>query len=145
MSDNKKKSTDDLLEELKKKSTNLDEYISSNAESLIEISLREYWEGLYQKSGKTKADVINNADISYIYFYEILQGKKSPTKDKIIRLILAMELPLEDCQNALRFCNQAMLYPRIKRDSILIYAITNRMTVYETQALLKKAGEEELK
>ncbi len=140
-----RKQTDELLNELKQKNIDIQEYINNNENSFIEINLKTMWEELFKKCGKTKSDIINNADISYIYFYEIMQGKKVPTKDKIIRLILAMELSLEDCQTALKYCNHSQLYPRIKRDSLLIYAIENKLNLYDTYELLTANGEEELK
>ena len=145
MTDLVRKKTDELLEELKSKSIDIQDYIDSNEESFIEINLRNLWEEFLEKCQKNKSDIINNADISYIYFYEILQGKKVPTKDKIIRLILAMELSNEDCQKALKYCNHSQLYPRFKRDSLIIYAIQNKFSIYELQELLNKNGEQELK
>ena len=140
-----RKQTDELLNELKQKNIDIQDYINHNENSFIEINLRTMWEELFKKSNKSKSDIINNADISYIYFYEILQGKKIPTKDKIVRLILAMELSLDDCQMALKYCNHAQLYPRIKRDSLIIYAIENKLNLYDLQELLNANGEQELK
>lgn len=144
MTEQLKKKTDELLAELKLKNLDIQEYIDQNENSFIEVSLKEFWSELLERSGKSKSNIINAADISYIYFYEIIQGKKVPKKDKIIRLILAMELELDDVQNALRYCNQSPLYPRIKRDSLLIYAIENHYSIYQTQALLLENGETEL-
>ncbi|MBR0413906.1 MAG: hypothetical protein IJI67_02400 [Clostridia bacterium] len=144
MTEQLKKKTDELLAELKLKNLDIQEYIDQNENSFIEISLKEFWSELLERSGKSKSNIINAADISYIYFYEIIQGKKVPKKDKIIRLILAMELELDDVQTALRYCNQSPLYPRIKRDSLLIYAIENHYSIYQTQALLLENGETEL-
>ena len=144
MTEQLKKKTDELLEELTQKGIDIQEYMDSNENSFIEISLKEFWNELLERSGKSKSNIINSADISYIYFYEILQGKKIPKKDKIIRLILAMELDLEDAQSALRYCNQSFLYPRLKRDSIIIYAIENHYSIFQTQELLLKNGESEL-
>ena len=144
MTEQLKKKTDELLEELKMKGIDIQEYLDENENSFIEISLKEFWNELLERSGQSKSNIINNADISYIYFYEILQGKKIPKKDKIIRIILAMELEVDDAQNALKYCNQAILYPRIKRDSLLIYAIQNHYSIFQTQALLSENGEQEL-
>ena len=144
MTEQLKKKTDELLAELKLKNLDIQDYIDQNENSFIEISLKEFWGELLERSGKSKSNIINAADISYIYFYEIIQGKKVPKKDKIIRLILAMELGLDDVQNALRHCNQAPLYPRIKRDSLLIYAIENNYSIFQTQELLIKNGETQL-
>lgn len=140
-----KKNTDDLFEELKKKNTDFSKYLSKNKDSFVDVNLKAFWNALYEKSEKTKSNIVNNAEISYIYFYEILQGKKVPTKDIIVRLILSMGLTLDDCQKALKTCSHAPLYPKIKRESCLIYAIEHGYSVHETQALLAEAGEEELR
>ena len=145
MTDDLRKKTDELLEELKFKNTDIQEYIENNPESFIEINLKDFWERIIKNSGMTKSDIINKSDFSYVYFYDVIAGKKIPTSDKIIRLVLAMHLSLEQCQTALRYCGKSQLYPRIKRDSLLIYAISHGYTVFQTQELLMKSGEKELK
>lgn len=145
MTDETKKRTDELLEELKFKNTDIQEYIESNQDSFIQINLKEFWGEIVNNSGMSKSDIINKSDFSYVYFYDVIAGKKIPTSDKIIRLVLAMHLSLEQCQTALRYCGKSQLYPRIKRDSLLIYAITHGYTVYQAQELLSNSGEDELK
>lgn len=145
MTDETKKRTDELLEELKFKNTDIQEYIESNPDSFIQINLKEFWGEIVNNSGMSKSDIINKSDFSYVYFYDVIAGKKIPTSDKIIRLVLAMHLSLEQCQTALRYCGKSQLYPRIKRDSLLIYAITHGYTVYQAQELLSNSGEDELK
>lgn len=145
MTDEIKKRTDELLEELKFKNTDIQEYIESNPDSFIQINLKEFWGEIVNNSGMSKSDIINKSDFSYVYFYDVIAGKKIPTSDKIIRLVLAMHLSLEQCQTALRYCGKSQLYPRIKRDSLLIYAITHGYTVYQAQELLSNSGEDELK
>lgn len=145
MTDEIRKKTDELLEELKFKNTDIQDYINNNPQSFIEINLKEFWDSIIKKSQMSKSDIINKSDFSYVYFYDVIAGKKIPTSDKIVRLILAMHLSLEDCQTALRYCGKSQLYPRIKRDSVIIYAINQQYTVMQTQELLNKSGEKELK
>lgn len=145
MTDEFRRKTDELLEELKFKNTDIQEYIENNPDSFIEINLKEFWNDIINNSEMTKSDIINKSDFSYVYFYDVIAGKKIPTSDKIIRLVLAMHLSLEQCQTALRYCGKSQLYPRIKRDSLLIFAITHGYTVFQTQELLIKSGEKELK
>lgn len=145
MANELRKKTDELLKELKFKNTNIQKYIETNPDSFIEINLKDFWTNIVDNSGMTKSDIINKSDFSYVYFYDVIAGKKIPTSDKIIRLVLAMHLTLEQCQTALRYCGKSQLYPRIKRDSIIIFAITRNYTVFQTQELLKKSGENQLK
>ena len=111
MTEEIRKKTDELLEELKFKNTDIQDYINNNPQSFIEINLKEFWDSIIKKSQMSKSDIINKSDFSYVYFYDVIAGKKIPTSDKIVRLILAMHLSLEDCQTALRYCGKSQLYP----------------------------------
>ena len=72
-------------------------------------------------------------------------AKKMRPQDKIIELIVAMGLEVDDCQNALKFSGKAPLYPRVKRDSIIIYGINNHQSIFQINESLKKNGEDLLK
>ena len=139
------KRTNDLMEELSGQDTDLDRYFEENPTSFINVDIKEFWKKAVDTSSKTKSDIINKADMSYCYFYDVTNGRKIPSKDKIIRIALAMNLSLDDCQEALRISGKSALYPRIKRDSILIYAINKGYSIYQTNDLLAEHGEEMLK
>lgn len=139
------KRTNDLMEELSGQDTDLDRYFEENPTSFINVDIKEFWKKAVDTSSKTKSDIINKADMSYCYFYDVINGRKIPSKDKIIRIVLAMNLSLDDCQEALRISGKSALYPRIKRDSILIYAINKGYSIYQTNDLLAEHGEEMLK
>lgn len=139
-----RKSTDNLLNELQNEKCNIENYLQSNPDSFVFDSINEFWEDAISRSGLSKSNIINKADFSYCYFYDVINGRKIPGKDKIIRLILTMHLNIDDCQEALRLSGRSSLYPRIKRDSIIIYAINKGLTVYQTSELLIKCGEDAL-
>lgn len=139
------KRTKDLMEELSGQDTDLDRYFEENPTSFINVDIKEFWKKAVDTPSKTKSDIINKADMSYCYFYDVINGRKIPSKDKIIRIALAMNLSLDDCQEALRISGKSALYPRIKRDSILIYAINKGYSIYQTNDLLAEHGEEMLK
>lgn len=139
------KRTNDLMEELSGQDTDLDRYFEENPTSFINVDIKEFWKNAVDTSSKTKSDIINKADMSYCYFYDVINGRKIPSKDKIIRIVLAMNLSLDDCQEALKISGKSALYPRIKRDSILIYAINKGYSIYQTNDLLAEHGEEMLK
>ena len=90
------KNTNDLMEELNDGKVPIENYIQSNSDSFINIDLSNFWKELINKSGMTKTDIINKSDFSYVYFYDVINGRKIPSRDKIIRLALALgvKLPL---------------------------------------------------
>ena len=145
MSDEIIKRTDELMKELKFKGTDINDYLENNPESFIEINIKEFWADVIKKTGLSKYDIINKADFSYNYFYEVISGRKIPSRDKVIRLAIAVHLSVDDCRKILRYCGYSELYPRIKRDSIIIYALSNEYSLDKTIELLNNAGEQILK
>ena len=145
MSDEMIKRTDELMKELKFKGTDINDYLENNPESFIEINIKEFWADVIKKTGLSKYDIINKADFSYNYFYEVISGRKIPSRDKVIRLAIAVHLSVDDCWKILRYCGYSELYPRIKRDSIIIYALSNEYSLDKTIELLNNAGEQILK
>ena len=102
----------------------------------------EFLNDLVLSSSMRKVEIIEKADFDTVYFYQILSGKKTPSRDKLLRLLIAMRVPFKSCQFMLRLYGHATLYPRIARDSILIYCINNEFPLEKVQQELCTAGEE---
>ena len=139
------KSTDDLMNELSKESCKINRYLKNNPDSFVYENIHNFWESVIKKSGLSKSNIINKSDFSYCYFYDVINGRKIPNKDKIVRLILTMQLELDDCQQALRLSGRSGLYPRIKRDSIIIFLSIKDLLFQNVMNYLQKHGEEPLK
>ena len=140
-----RKSTEDLLEELQNENCKIDEYLKGNGESFVYDKIKDFWEAAIEKSGYSKSNIINKSDFSYCYFYDVINGRKIPGRDKIIRLILTMHLSVDECQEALRISGRSALYPRIRRDAIILFGISNGYSIFQLSELLADAGEEPLK
>ena len=52
-----------------------------------------------------------------------------------------MHLSLTETQSLLRMAGQAMLYPRIRRDSILLHALGQGLSVMACNVQLERYGE----
>lgn len=137
--------TDDLLKALAEKNCKIDDFLYENDDEFIDEDIKAFWDALIDKCGFSKSNIINRSDFNYRHFYDCTCGRKMPTKDKVVRLALAMKLTLDECQEALKISGRAPLYPRIRRDSILIYAIEHHLTIYKCDELLYECGEDELK
>lgn len=139
-----KKDTNDLLKELGP-DCEIEDYLNSNTSSFVNHTLNNFWQDICEKSGMSKSNIINKSEFNYSFFYDVINGRKIPARDKIIRLALTMNIGLDNCQQALRLSDKSLLYPRIKRDSIIIYALNNNLTISECNKLLNKFNEEILK
>ena len=123
------KNTNDLLDQLADNNCSIDDYLEENREDMIVLAAKDFWEAAIERSGMSKCNIINKADFNYCYFYDIVNGRKIASRDKVIRLILSMRLTTDDCQEALRISGRSALYPKVQRDALLIYGIENRYTV----------------
>lgn len=139
------KNTSELMNELTKEEISIDEYLEKNPDIIRNTDIKNHWHSLIEKSNLSSFDIINRSEFAYAYYYEVIGGKKIPSRDKVIRLILAMHLSIEDCQKTLKICGLSELYPKFRRDSIIIYAITHNLTVYELNELLILQKENELR
>ena len=135
-----KKSTGQLLETLKKEN-NLNHYFANNDEDFITKGLSTYLNELLYKNDINKTKAIEKSNLNNIYAYEIFSGKKNPSRNKLIQLIFGMGLELTEAQRVLKIAGHSELYPRNKRDSVIIFAINQRLSLLECENMLENLGE----
>ena len=107
----------------------IDSYIENNNRFLIESELPEYLNRLCTEKGLTKAKIIKRAEMNEIYAYQIFSGKRMPSRDKLLCLCLGMELNSEETNKLLKTVGFAPLYPKNKRDSIILFGFEKRQSV----------------
>lgn len=138
------KSTTELLNELK----NFDsfkEYEKFNKNSMINKTLSQYLCDLLEEKHLKKSDVIRKGELNESYAYQMFSGVKStPSKDKLICLSIGMDLSVDETNSLLKLAGLSPLYPRIKRDSIIIINMNNKKSVVEINEELYNEGEETL-
>lgn len=116
-----KKSTDELLKTLKNSS--LDAYLKNNSGELIENPICDYLNAVLNEKNLSKAEVIKKSNVQTQYAYQIFSGLRIPSRDRLIALCFGMSLTLDETQTLLKYAGYAPLYPRDKRDSVIISAL----------------------
>lgn len=92
------------------------------------------------------ADVVKKSGISTNYVYQIINGKKNPSRDKLIALCIAASMSFKETNRGLVLGGYAPLYPKNKRDiHIGICINTGMKSVLEVNICLEENGEEPLK
>lgn len=89
-----------------------------------------------EKRKLTKAEVIRSSGIERHYAYQILSGKKTPSRDKLLMFCFGLEMTAEEAQHFLLECSAPLLYAKNKRDNVILFALENRLTVIELNELL---------
>lgn len=81
-------------------------------------------------------DLHDGANIDRTYLEHIKGKTRRPGRDKVLALCFAAGLPLEEVNRCLKLAEVAPLYPRSRRDAVIIYAIGQELTLEKTNALL---------
>ena len=130
---------------------NIDSYFDNNADRIdIGVDLSEFLEEKLKESGLTRAELFARSSINPSYGYQLLSGLRSPARDTAVQLALenvhleyptkvnfeSLSLGVDDTQELLRMAKLGALYPRDRRDSIILFAISNGFTLPQTNELL---------
>ncbi|MCC8137824.1 MAG: hypothetical protein LIO76_07125 [Clostridiales bacterium] len=94
-----------------------------------------------QKHDKAPTDVIMESGIERSYFYHVLSGQKTPGRNIVLRISLCLSATLTETNQLLRLSRQGILYPKVKRDAAIIFAIEKKYTMQQANDLLIQEGE----
>ena len=84
------------------------------------------------------------ADVSKSYGYQILRGERVPGRDILLRTALSLGLSLKETQRLLAVGGCGALYPKVRRDAAVIFALNQKMTLLEAEELLSSLPERSL-
>ena len=101
-------------------------------------------QNLLEQAGLSAPGWIAAADISKSYAYQILRGERIPGRDILLRTALVLRLSLKEVQRLLAVSGCGALYPKIRRDAAVIFALNQHMTLLETEDLLVSLSERSL-
>lgn len=137
------KSTNDLMNTLKRTSpSELKDYLQTNLPE-GEPNFPGYIDILLEQKKLKRQDVLIKANLSQKYGYKLLTGETHTTdRDKILRICFSMKMTLKETQRALKLYGMSELYPKIKRDVLLIVAIGHKMfDIDQVNDMLIREGE----
>lgn len=139
----KKKDTNDLQQELMS-SPNLDSFLTDNHDSFNNEGVPEILSRLFQEKNISKATLAKQSGMSEIYLHQIFAGKRNPSRNRLISLCYGLGASLEESQELLKLCGLAQLYPRVRRDAILIYGLVHNISIFDINDSLFAQDEETL-
>lgn len=136
-----------LLNELKKTTTKkeLIYFIENNKEIEKNPSLSNHVVDFMKNKNLKKIELIRKTGINRTYAYQILQGTRKPSRDKLISLCICLGMDLCNVQNVLTIASLGILHCRKRRDVIIIFSINQKLSVIQTNEILYEMGENILK
>ena len=99
---------------------------------------------LLEGAGLTAPEWMAAADVSKSYGYQILRGERVPGRDLLLRTALSLGLSLKETQRLLAVGGCGALYPRVRRDAAVIFALNQKMTLLQAEELLSSLPERSL-
>lgn len=118
--------------------------VKEHESDFYETNLSGFFRQMLEKYHLKRLDVIEGANMSISYGYQVMDGVKSPKRDKLIQLCFGFPLNLEELRTALRYGGVNDLDPYIKRDAFIIYAASNGLNLERLNHKFYEAGEEEM-
>ncbi len=97
-----------------------------------------------QERGMTIPDLCEASLLSRSFTYQLCEGTRAPGRDIVLRLSIVLGLTYDEAQYLLRSAQRGALYPKVRRDAVIIYALSKHMSLSETNEALLSLGEESL-
>lgn len=137
------KDTDNLMNILKAADPiQVKEYMSEQFKE-GEPQFSRYMDDILASKNLKRQDVLIKANLPQKYGYKLLTGESHTTdRDKILRICFSAQMTLKETQRALKLYGMNELYPKIKRDVVLIVALSQRVfDIDKVNELLMAEGE----
>lgn len=139
----REKSTDELQRELLE-AMDLDQFLSGNRGQFSCESVAGALDRLFRQKNISKTALARRSGMSEIYLHQIFAGRRNPSRNRLICLCCGLGATLDETQELLKLSGLAQLYPRIKRDAIIIYGLAHCEDLFEINDRLFSEDEETL-
>lgn len=137
----KKIDTQKVYENLRK-SKDIGTFIKEHNNEFVEEKGHTYLRNLLDSKGISKTRVISDSNLDRVYGYQILSGKRRPSRNKLLQISLGLRFDLDETKKLIRYFGLSDLYPKNRRDAIIIFSTEKKMGLDEAERLLEELGEE---
>lgn len=121
----------DLLE-----ATSFGAFLEKNRDHMLTQTLSEHLMMLLAQKKLKRSDVVRDSGLERTYIYQIFNGEKKPSRDKLIAIAFGLHLSVEETQRMLKLGGCSELYPRVARDAVILFAINREQGIREADRLL---------
>ena len=122
------------------KAADLDTYLEGNESNLRSPDFYTLLKQACEKRNMLPAQVIECSQIERTYGHQLFNGTRRPSRDKVLQLALGLGLSVDETQRLLRAAGKSQLYPRLKRDAVILYALQKKLPILTVQENLTKYG-----
>lgn len=118
----------------------LQSFLQQNESAMQVPAFYEYLGLLCHERATVPERIIKKALIDRTYGHQLFNGTRKPSRDKVLQLAFGFELDVDEAQKLLKIADKSALYPKIKRDAVILYCLSQEMDIFETQDALQTLG-----
>ena len=133
--------TEELLDELMSASS-VGDYLEGH--SFSERALSEYLQQLLAERGLLQPAVVREAQLNPTFGYQVFMGKRGAGRNTVLQIAFAMGLTPRETNRALQAAGANELYPKNRRDAIIIYCLQHSVGLMKANEVLYGFGEDVL-
>lgn len=130
-----KKNTDDLRQELME-TPDLERFLQNNDDTFCPRNVAETITTLCREKHISKAALAKRACLSEVYLHQILSGKRNASRNRLLCLCFGLELSQQETDALLKQAGFAQLYPKDKRDAVILHGMTHNSSLTEVNTTL---------
>lgn len=137
MSNGKTLTTEELLKTIFKLD-DIKKALDFQEEKYIFPEFNDYISKLSDKKNESHEKIISRANLERSFGHKLFAGSRKPSRDTVIQLAFGFEADVELAQEMIKVAGKSPLYPRIKRDVVIIYCLYNHVSLEKTQMYLSE-------
>lgn len=122
------------------KANDLDAFMQNHENNMQPADFCTMLEELCESKGLPAARVIERAQIERTYGHQLFNGTRRPSRDKVLQLAIGLGLSVDETQKLLRAAGKSQLYPRLKRDAVILFALQHEYSMLTVQDTLTHYG-----
>ena len=131
--------TEDMLDELMS-SPNIQRYLG--AHRLDAPDLAQFLNEQLAERGLKQSQVLRDAQIEPTFGWYVFNGQRGMGRDNVLKLCFAMGFDVRHANRALQAAGANTLYPKNRRDTIIIYCLEHGCSLLQTNETLYDFGED---
>ena len=105
-------------------------------------SLADYLQRELAKRGLKQSEVLKDAQIEQTFGWYVFNGQRGMGRDNVLKLSFGMGFDTRHANRALQAAGANALYPKNRRDAIIIYSLEHGYSLREANDALYAFGEE---
>lgn len=131
--------TEELLKELMSKPS-LDDV--AKCEKYSSKDFADCLNDLLEQKGLKKNEVIKKTNLNETHAYQIFQGSRGASRDKVLQIAISMNLDNKQTNRLLNYAGVSSLYCKCRRDAIILYCLKNNYDLNKIDQVLYDFSED---